>query len=193
MANEILRVGFPTNDEVTVEEHFGHCEKFVVYSVKEGEIVKKEVLDAPEHAPGVFPKFIAENNINVVITGGMGQRAIDLIKANGGQVILGAVEKSDYAIVVTELSPFGLSDMKLVVKLLRDLKVPFGVVINKDDSKENLVESYCQKEGIEILEKIPFDREIAKNYSEGNIIADILPEYRKSFEKILKRVQKYGD
>lgn len=104
-----------------------------------------------------------------------------------------AVEKSDYAIVVTELSPFGLSDMKLIVKLLRDLKVPFGVVINKDDSKENLVESYCQKEGIEILEKIPFDREIAKNYSEGNIIADILPEYRKSFEKILKRVQKYGD
>ena len=104
-----------------------------------------------------------------------------------------AVEKSDYAIVVTELSPFGLSDMKLVVKLLRDLKVPFGVVINKDDSKENLVENYCQEEGIEILEKIPFDREIAKNYSEGNIIADILPEYRKSFEKILKRVQKYGD
>lgn len=104
-----------------------------------------------------------------------------------------AVEKSDYAIVVTEPSPFGLSDMKLVVKLLRDLKIPFGIVINKADSKENLVESYCQEEGIEILEKIPFDRKIAKNYSEGNIIADILPEYRKSFEKNLKRVQKYGD
>lgn len=104
-----------------------------------------------------------------------------------------AVEKSDYAIVVTEPSPFGLSDMKLVVKLLRDLKIPFGIVINKADSKENLVESYCQEEGIEILDKIPFDREIAKNYSEGNIIADVLPEYRKSFEKILKRVQKYGD
>lgn len=104
-----------------------------------------------------------------------------------------AVEKSDYAIVVTEPSHFGLSDMKLVVKLLRDLKIPFGIVINKADLKENLVESYCQEEGIEILEKIPFDRKIAKNYSEGNIIADVLPEYRKSFEKILKRVQKYGD
>lgn len=104
-----------------------------------------------------------------------------------------AVEKSDYAIVVTEPSPFGLSDMKLVVKLLRDLKIPFGVVINKANSKENLVEGYCQEEGIEILEKIPFDREIAKNYSEGNIIADVLPKYRESFEKILKRVQKYGD
>lgn len=86
-----------------------------------------------------------------------------------------------------------MSDMKLVVKLLRDLKIPFGVVINKANSKENLVEGYCQEEGIEILEKIPFDREIAKNYSEGNIIADVLPKYMESFEKILKRVQKYGD
>lgn len=90
MNNEILRVGFPTNDEVTVEEHFGHCEKFAVFSIKDGEIVNKEILVAPEHAPGVFPRFIAANNINVVITGGMGQRAIDLIKGNGGEVILGA-------------------------------------------------------------------------------------------------------
>ncbi|WP_291255882.1 MULTISPECIES: NifB/NifX family molybdenum-iron cluster-binding protein [unclassified Fusobacterium] len=90
MTNEILRVGFPTNDEVNVEEHFGHCAKFVVFSIEDGKIVNREVLEAPEHAPGVFPRFIADNNINVVITGGMGQRAIDLIKENGGQVILGA-------------------------------------------------------------------------------------------------------
>lgn len=88
--SKILRVGFPTNDEVNVEEHFGHCAKFVVFSIEEGIIVKREVLEAPEHAPGVFPKFIASHNIDVVITGGMGQRAIDLIKENGGQVILGA-------------------------------------------------------------------------------------------------------
>ena len=90
MNNEILRVEFPTNDEVTVEEHFGHCEKFVVFSIENGKVVNKEFLIAPEHAPGVFPRFIGSNNINVVITGGMGQRAIDLIKANGGEVILGA-------------------------------------------------------------------------------------------------------
>lgn len=90
MNNEILRIGFPTNDEVTVEEHFGHCEKFMVFSIENGKVVNKECLIAPEHAPGVFPRFIGSNNINVVITGGMGQRAIDLIKANGGEVILGA-------------------------------------------------------------------------------------------------------
>ena len=100
MATEILRVGFPTNDGVTVEEHFGHCEKFAVYSIEEGKVVGKEFLTAPEHAPGVFPRFIAANNINVVITGGMGQRAIDLIKANGGQVILGASGKIEDVLAV---------------------------------------------------------------------------------------------
>lgn len=104
-----------------------------------------------------------------------------------------AVEKSDYAIVVTEPSPFGLSDMKLVVKLLRDLKIPFGIVVNKSETDEYLIENYCREQEIEILEKIPFDREIAQNYSSGNIIADVLPKYRDSFEKILKRVQEYGD
>lgn len=90
MAKEILRIGFPTNDEVTIEEHFGHCEKFVVYSIKDREIVEKEVLIAPEHAPGAYPKFIADNKIEVIITGGLGKKAIDLIKANGGEIILGA-------------------------------------------------------------------------------------------------------
>lgn len=104
-----------------------------------------------------------------------------------------AVEKSDYAIVVTEPSPFGLSDMKLVVKLLRDLKIPFGIVVNKAETDESLIENYCREQEIEILEKIPFDREIAQNYSSGNIIADVLPRYRDSFEKILKRVQEHGE
>lgn len=90
MLEKVLKVGFPTNDEINVEEHFGHCKKFVIYSIKEGEITQKDILESQEHAPGVFPKFIKANNINVVITGGMGQRAIDLIKENGCQVILGA-------------------------------------------------------------------------------------------------------
>ena len=92
MGAELLRVGFPTNDGITVEEHFGHCEKFAVYTIEEGKIVKKEFLTAPEHAPGVFPRFIAENNINVVITGGMGQRAIDLIKGNEDRLFLEQAE-----------------------------------------------------------------------------------------------------
>ena len=104
-----------------------------------------------------------------------------------------AVEVADFAIIVVEPSPFGLSDMKLVVQLLRDMKIPFGVVINKFDEDENIVKKYCDNEKIEIIGTIPFDRKIAEAYSKGEIIADTLPEYRENFETILKRVKSYGN
>lgn len=104
-----------------------------------------------------------------------------------------AVEVADFAIIVVEPSPFGLSDMKLVVQLLRDMKIPFGVVINKFDENENIVKKYCEDEGIEIIGTIPFDRKIAETYSKGEIIAEALPEYRENFETILKRVKSYGN
>ena len=104
-----------------------------------------------------------------------------------------AVEVADFAIIVVEPSPFGLSDMKLVVQLLRDMKIPFGVVINKFDEDENIVKKYCDDEKIEIIGTIPFDRKIAETYSKGEIIAEALPEYRKNFETILKRVKSYGN
>lgn len=104
-----------------------------------------------------------------------------------------AVEVADFAIIVVEPSPFGLSDMKLVVQLLRDMKIPFGVVINKFDEDENIVKKYCDDEKIEIIGTIPFNRKIAEAYSKGEIIADTLPEYRENFETILKRVKSYGN
>lgn len=104
-----------------------------------------------------------------------------------------AVEVADFAIIVVEPSPFGLSDMKLVVQLLRDMKIPFGVVINKFDEDENIVKKYCDDEKIENIGTIPFDRKIAEAYSKGEIIADALSEYRENFETILKRVKSYGN
>lgn len=104
-----------------------------------------------------------------------------------------AVEEANFAIIVTEPSPFGLSDMKLVIKLLRNLKIPFGVVINKAEEVESETEIFCKNENIEILGKIPFDREIAESYSNGKIISAILNKYRVNFEEILKRVEKYGN
>ena len=104
-----------------------------------------------------------------------------------------AVEKADFAIIVTEPSPFGLSDMKLVVKLLKDMRIPFGVVINKSEECESETKNYCLVEKIEILGEIPFSRKVAENYSKGNIISDIFLEYREIFENILKKVKNYGN
>ncbi|MCT4633695.1 MAG: DUF134 domain-containing protein [Firmicutes bacterium] len=85
-----LKIAFPTSNKNTVDEHFGHCEFFAIYDINSKKIVKEEFVEAPEHQPGLLPRFLGELNITTIITGGMGQRAIDLFKAQNIDVILGA-------------------------------------------------------------------------------------------------------
>ncbi|MGL5124567.1 MAG: NifB/NifX family molybdenum-iron cluster-binding protein [Fusobacteriaceae bacterium] len=87
--NEI-KIVFPTNDLNTVESHFGHCSHFKIFKIEDNEVVGFEVHKTPVHEPGAFPKYLGNLNINVIITGGMGQKAIDLFKAQNIDVILGA-------------------------------------------------------------------------------------------------------
>ena len=85
-----MLIAIPSNDGSTVEEHFGHCRQFVLVNAENGREVSRESLTPPQHAPGVFPAFLAEKGAEVIITGGMGGRAVDLFKQNGIDVILGA-------------------------------------------------------------------------------------------------------
>ncbi|MBN2693769.1 NifB/NifX family molybdenum-iron cluster-binding protein [bacterium] len=86
---EKVRVAFPTNDRVTVEEHFGHCKEFVVYEVVDGETVLTEYLTPPAHTPGALPSFLGTKNVDAILSGGMGQRAIDIFHSNNIEVVLG--------------------------------------------------------------------------------------------------------
>ena len=70
--------------------HFGHCQEFAIIDVEENKIINKEVLVPPAHEPGVLPKWLHDKGTNVVIAGGMGQRAISLMEQNGINVITGA-------------------------------------------------------------------------------------------------------
>lgn len=99
-----------------------------------------------------------------------------------------AVEDSDFAIVVTEPTPFGVSDMKMVVEMLREMKIPFGVFVNKADLGNMEVYEYCREEEIEILGEIPFDKDIATYYSKGQIFSQYLPHYKEVFENLLKEI-----
>ncbi|MBN2899560.1 MAG: NifB/NifX family molybdenum-iron cluster-binding protein [Clostridia bacterium] len=85
-----LRVALPTTDKVTVDEHFGHCKMFAIHTIEDNKVVSIEHVMAPPHAPGVLPKFLGEQNVTTIITGGMGQRAIELFKEQDIDVILGA-------------------------------------------------------------------------------------------------------
>lgn len=84
------RIALPTTDKITVEAHFGHCKQFAIHTISGNKVMDVEYVDAPPHVPGLLPKFLGEKNIQTIITGGMGQRAIDLFKAQEIEVILGA-------------------------------------------------------------------------------------------------------
>lgn len=70
--------------------HFGHCQEFAFIDVADNQIQNKEVLEPPPHEPGVLPRWLADNNVNVVLAGGIGQRAIDLLSQASIQVVTGA-------------------------------------------------------------------------------------------------------
>jgi len=70
--------------------HFGHCQQFAIIEVENNEIKNKELLTPPPHEPGVLPKWLGELGANLVIAGGMGQRAVMLFGEQQIQVIVGA-------------------------------------------------------------------------------------------------------
>ncbi len=72
--------------------HFGHCQEFCVLSINEEtkQVESKEMMTPPPHEPGVLPKWLADNKVNVVIAGGMGSRAQALFQQNGIKVVVGA-------------------------------------------------------------------------------------------------------
>ena len=107
--------------------------------------------------------------------------------------VITAVKDSDYCILVTEPTPFGLNDLELAVQVLEKLKTPHGVVINKADLGDDNVEKYCKGKHIPILMKIPFDREMALLYSKGIPLVkekkEYIQKFRDMFGEILSRLK----
>ena len=102
--------------------------------------------------------------------------------------VIAAVKNSDFCILVTEPTPFGLNDLVLAVEVLKKLNIPFGVVINRADIGDDKVEQYCRYNDIAILLSIPFDREIAELYSKGIPIVGAKSEYRPKFQNIFTNI-----
>ncbi len=103
--------------------------------------------------------------------------------------VVSSVKASDFCVLVTEPTPFGLNDLILAVEVLRELKIPFGVVINRADLGNNKTEEYCKKENTPILMKIPFKKEIAMAYSCGDPIVNVFPEYKKDFQNLFSTIK----
>ncbi len=102
--------------------------------------------------------------------------------------VIEAVRDSDFIILATEPTPFGLNDLILAVEMVRVLNIPFAIAINRCDVGDNAVKEYCAKEGIEIILEIPHDRRIAQAYSQGEIASECLPEYTDVFSNFVERI-----
>jgi MinD superfamily P-loop ATPase len=107
--------------------------------------------------------------------------------------VVEAVRGSDFALMVTEPTPFGLNDLALAVEMVRKLKIPCGVVLNRAGSGDELIQNYCRREDIPVLLTIPLDREIARLYSKGIPLVEGMPEWRDRFRRLFGRITEVTD
>jgi len=103
--------------------------------------------------------------------------------------VIVALKGADFAILVTEPTPFGLHDLKLAVEAVRSLRLPLGIIINRCDVGDDRVVRYAQEEGIPILMKIPDDRKIAEAYSRGVMMVDVAPEMKNRFRNMYEKIK----
>jgi len=102
--------------------------------------------------------------------------------------VIESIKDSDYTILVTEPTPFGLHDLILAVEVLQKLKIPHGVVLNKCDIGDHKVEKYCKKNNIPLLLFIPMDKDIAVAYSKGIPIVKINSFYEQKFIQLFQKI-----
>jgi len=122
----------------------------------------------------------------------------------GGTVIIDAppgtscpvvetIRDSDFCLLVTEPTPFGLNDLKLEVETVRKLDIPCGVVLNRAGIGDTKTEAYCLEENIPVLMTIPLDTEIARLYSQGIPLVIGQPEYKDVFQDMFARIREIVD
>lgn len=100
--------------------------------------------------------------------------------------VVATLRGADFVVLVTEPTPFGLYDLTLAVDTVRELGIPFGVVVNRVGIGDDRVHAFCREEHVPVLLEIPDDRRIAEAYSRGELLLDALPEYRASFDILLQ-------
>lgn len=95
--------------------------------------------------------------------------------------VVEAIRNSDFVLLVTEPTPFGLHDLKQAYQVTRELEIAAGVIVNRDGIGNKEVQRYCQENKLQVLMQIPLDQEIGKGIAEGKTLLDIYPEYQDKF------------
>jgi MinD superfamily P-loop ATPase len=105
--------------------------------------------------------------------------------------VIESIRGSDFVVLVTEPTPFGLNDLRLAVDMVRAMELPFAIVINRADVGDSETKRYCQQEQIEVLAEIPDDRQVAEAYSRGEMACDAIAKYRSLYSDLLGRILRH--
>jgi len=107
--------------------------------------------------------------------------------------VVETLEDMDYAVLVTEPTKFGLSDLKMAISVVRQMEIPFGIVINRSSKDDHIITDYLENNTIDLIGKIPYSMKAARLYSRGEMMIDdteFYNQFKTLNEEILKRVGK---
>jgi len=107
--------------------------------------------------------------------------------------VVEAIKGSDFCLLVTEPTPFGLNDLVLAVETVRELDIPCGVVLNRAGVGDGKVEEYCSREHIPVLLTIPLNTEIARLYSQGTTLVEGMPEWKERFVALFDGIREIAN
>ena len=107
--------------------------------------------------------------------------------------VVESIKDSDFCLLVTEPTPFGLNDLILAVETVKKLKIPCGVVVNRAGGYKGKLEEYCSKENVPVLLIIPLDSEIARLYSRGITLVEGIPLWKENFIRLYSQIQELVD
>jgi MinD superfamily P-loop ATPase len=103
--------------------------------------------------------------------------------------VVEAIRGSDFVLLVTEPTPFGLHDLRLAYELVSELKLPAGVIVNRDGIGDTRVDDFCRDAGLPILMRIPLERRFAESLARGANLVEAFPEYLPRFQELYRRIQ----
>ncbi|HMK33719.1 MAG TPA: ATP-binding protein [Desulfomonilaceae bacterium] len=103
--------------------------------------------------------------------------------------VIQTITGSDFIVMVTEPTPFGLHDLKIAVGAIEDLGIPLGVILNRSDIGDGEVHGFCSQKGIPLLAEIPHERRIAEGYARGNLLVDSTPQYVDTFLELFVTIR----
>ena len=137
--------------------------------------------------PGSMRSTTVQNELEKMVNS-KGTVIIDSPPGNACSMVM-AVKNSDYCILVTEPTPYGFNDLLISMAVLDNLKIPYGVIINRDGIGDSAIEDHCRNNNIKLHIKIPNNVQIARLYSSGMTLLDYDISYGQKFEKIFKEIE----